>query len=80
MTETGSCLGAPLQRRLLPEEALLLQGFPVHDPLLSAALCGLSMRDVMIGAGNAMSVPSVAAVIAEVLTKTYIGSSARWRR
>ncbi|CAK0841340.1 unnamed protein product [Prorocentrum cordatum] len=62
-----------LQRWLMPIEALALQGFPLGDELLRGALSGLSDQDVLLGAGNAMSVPVVAAVLADVLAKTGVG-------
>merc|ERR1712217_274633 len=46
-----------------------MQGFPLQEPLLQSALVGLSDADVLLGAGNAMSVPVVGAVLADVLTK-----------
>eukprot|EP00927_Polykrikos_kofoidii_P036382 TRINITY_DN30719_c1_g2_i1.p1 TRINITY_DN30719_c1_g2~~TRINITY_DN30719_c1_g2_i1.p1 ORF type:complete len:1204 (-),score=195.44 TRINITY_DN30719_c1_g2_i1:22-3633(-) len=60
------------QRYLMPIEALAMQGFPTRDPLLAAALEGLSDSEVLRGAGNAMSVPVVGAIFAELFTKTRI--------
>lgn len=57
----------------MPAEMLALQGFPAKDPLLARALQGLSAEDVILGAGNAMSVPVVGAVLADILAKTAVG-------
>lgn len=60
------------ERWLMPIEALALQGFPTKDPALAAALAGLKDAQVATGAGNAMSVPVVAAILAQVFVKTRL--------
>lgn len=64
------------QRFLMPVEALAMQGFPVNDPLLAQALRGLTDAEVLLGAGNAMSVPVVGAVLAELLARARLGTAA----
>lgn len=61
------------QRFLTPIEALYLQGFPVHSDLFASCLNGLTDKDVMTGAGNAMSVPVVGSVLAHLLVTTNVG-------
>eukprot|EP00435_Cladocopium_sp_Y103_P002839 s4514_g1.t1 len=63
----------PVQRPILPVEMLHLQGFPARDPMLAKALQGLTDQDVLMGAGNAMSVPVIGAVLADVFVKTLVG-------
>ncbi|CAK9043870.1 FHA domain-containing protein [Durusdinium trenchii] len=66
-------LERPLERSIMPIELLHLQGFPARDPLLAKALQGLTEQEVVIGAGNAMSVPVIGAVLADVFVKTLVG-------
>lgn len=61
------------QRYIMPIEHLALQGFPMQDAVLHAALSGLSDNDVLVGAGNAMSVPVVGAIIGAVLARSAVG-------
>lgn len=63
---------AAFQRYLMPVEALAMQGFPTKDPVLHQALDGLNDKQVLLGAGNAMSVPVVGAILAEIFIKTAI--------
>jgi hypothetical protein len=56
----------------MPIEALAMQGFPTKDTVLVAALADLSDSDVLYGAGNAMSVPVVGSIFAEVFQKTRL--------
>ncbi|CAJ1415450.1 unnamed protein product [Effrenium voratum] len=61
------------QRSVMPVELLHLQGFPARDPLLAKALQGLSDKEVVLGAGNAMSVPVIGSVLADIFVKTLVG-------
>eukprot|EP00439_Symbiodinium_sp_Y106_P072713 s3589_g13.t1 len=61
------------ERSLLPVEQLHVQGFPSRDPQLAKALLGLRDQEVTTGAGNAMSVPVIGSVLADIFVKTLVG-------
>lgn len=61
------------ERFLLPVEQLHVQGFPSRDPQLAKALFGLRDQEVITGAGNAMSVPVIGSVLADIFVKTLVG-------
>lgn len=73
---SGSPQAPWISRCLHPLERAYLQGFP------PAALAGLGKRDLLRATGNAMSVPTVAAVLARLLNglDPNAGMHARWER
>jgi hypothetical protein len=75
-TVWGATVSMDQSLSLHPLERAYLQGFP------PAALAGLSKRDMLRSTGNAMSVPTVASVLARLLNglEPDAGIHVRWQR